>query len=212
MKTNLYEFLGLKEPRIKLTGKPESVRVGEVGNSTVEVGRFTYGVEGIRIRQWGEGQSLKIGQFCSIGAGVQVYLGGNHATTSASTYPFGHIYETHWPGVRRVQHPLSRGAVEIGNDVWIGEGATILSGVRIADGAVIGLGAVVAKDVAPFEVVVGNPGVAVRTRFDRETIRLLLELAWWDLDLDEIRLKSAALSSDLNASVLEELLASRRSS
>ena len=47
--------------------------------------------------------------------------------------------------------------VVIGENVWIGDKATILPGVSIGDGAVIGANAVVTKDVPPYSVVVGNP-------------------------------------------------------
>lgn len=47
--------------------------------------------------------------------------------------------------------------VVIGNDVWIGRRVIILPGVHIGDGAVIGAGAVVAKDVPPHTIAVGNP-------------------------------------------------------
>ena len=74
----------------------------------------------------------------------------------------------------------SKGPIIVGNDVWIGRRAMILSGVNIGDGAVIGASAVVAKDVPPFAVVVGNPGRIVKYRFAAEDIDLLLSLKWWD--------------------------------
>lgn len=74
----------------------------------------------------------------------------------------------------------SKGPIVVGNDVWIGRRAMILSGVEIGDGAIIGAGAVVAKNVPPFAVVVGNPGKVVKYRFDADDIELLLSLKWWD--------------------------------
>ena len=69
----------------------------------------------------------------------------------------------------------------IGNDVWIGSGAMILSGVTIGDGAVVAARAVVTKDVPPYAIVAGNPARLVRYRFDEATIAALLEAAWWEL-------------------------------
>ena len=66
------------------------------------------------------------------------------------------------------------------NDVWIGENATILSGVTIGNGAVIGTSAVVAKNVPDYSVVVGNPAKVIRKRFDEETIERLLRISWWN--------------------------------
>jgi len=58
--------------------------------------------------------------------------------------------------------------IRIGDDVWIGMRATILSGVTIGDGAVIGAGAVVSEDVPPYTVATGNPARVVRTLSPRE--------------------------------------------
>jgi len=54
--------------------------------------------------------------------------------------------------------------VVIGDDVWIGSRAILLSGVRIGKGAIIGAGAVVAKDVPEWAIVVGNPARVVKLR------------------------------------------------
>lgn len=77
--------------------------------------------------------------------------------------------------------------LRIGNDVWLGHNSIIQPGVSsIGDGAVIGAGAVVAKDVPPYAVVVGNPGRVVRLRFSPETIEKLLAEKWWDKEIDEL--------------------------
>ncbi len=64
--------------------------------------------------------------------------------------------------------------------MWVGAYATILSGVTIGDGAVVGAAAVVAKDVPPYAVVVGNPARVARHRFDPATVAALLAVRWWD--------------------------------
>lgn len=140
-----------------------------------EVGRGTYG-EPI-IRHWGEPTTLKVGAFCSIARNVTIFLGGEHRTDWITTYPFSVFRESarHIPG-----HPASRGDVVIGNDVWIGAGATILSGVKVGNGAVIGACAVVAKDVPPYGIVVGNPGRLIRFRFSEEERAMLESIAWWN--------------------------------
>ena len=84
----------------------------------------------------------------------------------------------------------------IGNDVWIGDRATILSGVRIGDGAVIGAGSVVTKDVEPYSIVAGNPARPKRTRFDEETIKKLLEIKWWDWPVEKINDNVNVICSD----------------
>ena len=52
--------------------------------------------------------------------------------------------------------------VKIGNNVWIGAGATILKGVSIGNHAIVGGSSVVNKDVPDFAVVVGNPAKIVK--------------------------------------------------
>ena len=86
------------------------------------------------------------------------------------------------------------------HDVWFGTNATVMPGVTICSGAIIGANAVVASDVPPFAVVVGNPGRVVRLRYDEQTIDRLLEIAWWDWPLEKItRHLSAIRGADIDA-------------
>lgn len=92
--------------------------------------------------------------------------------------------------MRRLQRPKNlplKGDTIIGNDVWIGQNATILPGVHIGDGAIIGANAVVGSNVAPYNIVVGNPAKEIKKRFDEELIALLLAFQWWDKSIDEIQ-------------------------
>ena len=79
-----------------------------------------------------------------------------------------------------------KGNTVIGNDVWIGQNAVILPGVHVGDGAVIGANSVVGSDVAPYNIVIGNPAKVLRKRFDDELIGLLLQFKWWDKSVEEI--------------------------
>jgi acetyltransferase-like isoleucine patch superfamily enzyme len=142
--------------------------------------RYTYGVENIRVREWGEGTDVLIGAFCSIADNVEIFIGGNHRTDWVTTYPFGHIHKEAFPWHGR-GHPATKGNVVIGNDVWIGSGATIFSGVTIGDGAVISAKSVVVKDVPPYSIVGGNPAKVVKLRFTEDQIERLLKNPWWDL-------------------------------
>lgn len=183
---------------------------GSLGNSKVEIGRFTYGLEGAGILQWGEGAGLTLGSFCSIASGVTIFLGGNHRTDWATTYPFGHIFEEILGGKEIVGHPATRGDVEIGHDVWIGHNATILSGVKIGNGAVIAANAHVSQSVQPYEVVGGNPARSLKFRFEPEVIELLQQLEWWNLPVEAIRLIAPRLSQAPTTELLTELLAEFR--
>jgi len=167
-------------------GSPSQTTTFQIGKSVVKVGRFTYGRKEIQIREWGEGASLEIGQFCSIADGVKVLLGGNHRTEYVSTFPFGFIFNEFLGTEKVAGHPYSKGDVVIGNDVWVGSGVTILSGVRIGNGAVLASNSVVTRDVGAYEIVGGNPAKRIRIRFDGEVIVLLEQLAWWNLPTDKI--------------------------
>jgi maltose O-acetyltransferase len=54
--------------------------------------------------------------------------------------------------------------VEIGSDCWIGMGVCVLPGARIGEGCVVGAGSVVADEITPFTVAVGNPAKAIKRR------------------------------------------------
>jgi acetyltransferase-like isoleucine patch superfamily enzyme len=147
----------------------------------IEFGNFTYGNP--VILSWGEKRKLKIGKFCSIAPYVTIFLGGEHRNEWVSTYPFNALLESY----KYIKgHPKSKGDVIIGNDVWIGRKAVILSGVKIGDGAIIGASSLVSKDVEPYSIVGGNPAKLIRYRFKKEIIDELLNIKWWDQELEEI--------------------------
>ena len=125
---------------------------------------------------------LVIGKFCSIACGTKfLFTSAHHAQSSLSTYPFPIFFEEWGLDVRNITKAWDKkGDIIIGNDVWIGYEAVILSGVTIGDGAIIGTRAVVTKDVPPYTIVGGVPAKAIRKRFPDETISALLKLKWWD--------------------------------
>ncbi|MEI4486274.1 CatB-related O-acetyltransferase [Frigidibacter sp. MR17.14] len=184
---------------------PTQPRTFIAGRSPVRIGRFTYGTEHMQIRQWREGAALEFGSFCSIAVGLTVLLGGNHRTDWATTFPFGHIFRDQLGGEEIVGHPQSRGDVIIGNDVWIGQNVTILSGLRIGDGAVIAANATVVKDVGAYEIWGGNPARLVRPRFDAEVAARIRALRWWDRDIGLIRRLAPLLSQVPDEDVLRRM-------
>lgn len=177
-----------------------------IGRSQIEIGRFTYGSEHLNIKEWGEGKSLTIGAFCSIADRVTVFLGGNHRVDWVSTFPFGQVYPAHLGTLGSPEFQASNGSISIGNCVWIGSNVTIMSGVTIGDGAVIAANANVTKNVSPYEIVGGNPAKHIRKRFEDKTIEKLMELKWWDLDVDAIKEIIPFLSSAPDKEKLDMLL------
>ena len=135
------------------------------------------------------GDRLVIGKYCSIACGAKFLLNSaNHTLRSLSTYPFPSFYEAWGTPVSEVSSAWdNRGDIVIGNDVWIGYEAVILSGVHIGDGAIIGARAVVTRDVEPYTIMGGVPARPIRKRYDEETIQRLLALRWWDFPPEQMR-------------------------
>ena len=128
--------------------------------------------------------NARIGRYCSIGPEVLIGINSHpldHISTSAV------FYSPYWgaPQDRRREHNALR--VEIGNDVWIGARAIIMSGVRIGDGAVIAAMAVVTSDVEAYSVVAGIPARHMKYRFGSEAREKLISSRWWDYSPAELR-------------------------
>lgn len=188
----------------------EILKTGLVGRSPISVGRFTYGFQNITVRQWNEGAALRIGAFCSIAKNVNIFLGGNHRTDWITTFPFGHIFTDEFGEGKITGHPSTKGDVNIGNDVWIGTGVTIMSEISVGDGAVLSANACVVNDVAPYEIVGGNPAKSIKKRFDDEIIRLLTHLRWWDLPVDAIGAVQKTLCAPPDINLISKLIADYR--
>jgi len=74
----------------------------------------------------------------------------------------------HWVGSERAPSPHRLDEVRIDDDVWLGYGAMVLSGVHVGRGAIVAAGAVVKDDVEPYAIVGGSPAVPVGRRFASE--------------------------------------------
>ena len=134
---------------------------------------------------------LHIGRFCQIASGVRIVTASaNHATGGISTYPFP-VFD---PAAMRGYTPDARDTI-IGNDVWIGMGATISPAAQIGDGAIIATGAVVRGRVPPYAVMAGNPARLLRMRFDQGDVDRLLDLKWWAWPRDRIEAATEALQA-----------------
>jgi acetyltransferase-like isoleucine patch superfamily enzyme len=81
---------------------------------------------------------------------------------------------------------VSKGAIVVENDVWIGTQCVILGGAYISTGAVVSANSVVNSFVTPYAIVAGSPARIVKYRFDKNTIDALLETKWWDWDKVDI--------------------------
>ncbi len=143
---------------------------------------------------------VTIGSFCSI-ARNSLLMEYNHKGHRLSTY---FVSQNLFDG-SFLEDIESRGPITVGNDVWIGAGAIVLSGVSIGDGAIVAAGAVVTRDVPPYAVVGGNPAHLLKFRFDEATVTALLKLQWWSWSEQEIaRHRQLFLRDHLSLQDLEE--------
>jgi acetyltransferase-like isoleucine patch superfamily enzyme len=207
-------------------GARRIVRPGEVGAETlVELAHpeaFTIGVRsylarGALVKTWSPYERIDIGAYCSIAEEVRIIhpgdgvmfdalgrrlpdmrMRGGHHPETATTFGFADDL----PADRFPPPPPTDGSVltrplVIGDDVWVGWGATILGPVTVGTGAVVATGAVVMKDVPPYAVVAGNPAKVIRTRFSAPTIERLLRVRWWDWPEELVRQRAYEITGPL---------------
>lgn len=190
-------------------------------------GMCTVNAEGIGAFTYFSGENSKIqhaasiGRFCMINGDVIVGMAEQDTRSLSAhflfnmvqdnwTTPFHHLSKDDIMSNRKSQSKnlKKKTPVVIGNDVWIGHGCQIMSGVTIGDGAVIAAGSVVTHDVEPYSIVGGVPARLIRKRFDDDTIAALLRLRWWDYGPD-IMQGIDITDIDHAVGVLEERISSR---
>ena len=151
-------------------------------------------------------QHAKIGSYCSISWDITIGALG-HPAHAVSSHAFSYRKQF---GICKEDRQLAHQDVVIGNDVWIGCAVVIMPGIHIGNGAVIGAGSIVTHDVAPYEIVAGNPARHLSWRFSEATRNRLADCDWWNLP-DQVLKENLDLfdfSADLdrNPEILERLI------
>lgn len=147
--------------------------------SKVHVGVGTYG--NLNLSFSNETNELYIGNYCSIAENVIFIVSSEHNMKRFSTYPFKNMYVDHQFEAE------SKGDIHVGDDVWIGMNAVILSGVSIGQGAVVAAGAIVTKDVPPYAIVGGNPAKIIKYRFEQNIIEKLKTIDYKKIDIHQLK-------------------------
>lgn len=172
-------------------------------SGVVEVGRYSYGE--LNVVTFDSKTKLRIGSFVSIAQQVAFLLDVEHYIDHLSTFP----WKVKMLG-ESTPETFSKGDIVIDDDVWIGYGATIMSGVHVAQGAVIAAGAVVTKDVPAYAVVGGVPAKVIRFRFGNECIDELEKIKFSNLTDRTIRDNLTVLYEDATLDSIKRLVVNSR--
>jgi virginiamycin A acetyltransferase len=176
-----------------------NLRKGVSVTGNVEIGRGTFcnGPASIRAPK----SKITIGSFCSL-ASYCALTTGDHPITKPSTYHTNTgKYGAYFRNVA-----ISESPINVGCDVWIARGCTILKGVNIGHGAIVAAGAVVTSDIPPYAIYGGIPARLIRHRFSETTIDWLLSIQWWNWSEEQLQARTEFFSTDLAELGIEQLL------
>jgi acetyltransferase-like isoleucine patch superfamily enzyme len=153
-----------------------------VNLSEVQLGDYTYIAKDTSIFK------TSIGKFCSIGPDSKIGLGKHPTKNFVSTHPafFSTLKQARVTFCDKNYFDECE-KITIGNDVWVGANVIVLDGVNISDGSIVAAGSVVTKDVPPYSIVAGIPARVIKYRFEQDEIAKLLDMKWWDMDLEILR-------------------------
>ena len=147
----------------------------------ISIGLYSYGCFDLKRVP----RNTKIGRYCSFSP-TCYFLNGNHGLSYLSLHPY--LYN---PALSLVpKETINRTSFTIEDDVWVGHNAIILPSVTtIGRGAVIAAGAVVTRNVAPYEIVGGVPAKTISFRFNPSTIEKIETSKWWLWSKEELTLQ-----------------------
>jgi acetyltransferase-like isoleucine patch superfamily enzyme len=166
-----------------------------VQNGNAVIGPGTYAGASTVIQKYTPVDRIELGGYCSIADDVRIVLPGgrlydengkelhldqrgHHREETASTFPIS-ILVPDEPYDEAPPNATGERLV-VGDDVWIGYGATLLGEITVGTGSIVGARALVVADVPPYSVVGGVPARVLRKRFEDDVVERLLRVAWWN--------------------------------
>lgn len=195
-KIKLYYFQNQWKKKNK---KNETIPKNIFDERFVHVGEKTYGE--LTVIQFNFHAHLTIGSYCSIAQNVSFILEAEHFTNTLSSFPFK-VLETQ----SKKNEAFSKGDIIIDDDVWIGYGCTILSGVHIGQGSVIAAGSVITKNVPPYAIVGGVPAKLIQYRFSEQIIQKLMKFDYKKINSVSIQNHMDYLYTELTEENVDEIL------
>ena len=174
----------------------------------VDVDNSSY-MNGVKVYCWNSRIRIVVGKYCSFADGITIVAGGEHDKDWAASYPF--IDRENWNEYEYIKKKRLKGDIVIGNNVWIAQNVTILSGVIIGNEALVAAGRVVVKDVLAYGIVGGVPAKQIRYRFDNNIIVKLEFIKWWDWNIGLIRkrFEEFLILLNLSKSIIEVIVGRR---
>jgi len=175
----------------------------EIKKGLFTCGKWSYGNP--KIYRWSNSSKIHIGNFCSMGPEVSIYVDPDHRLDNITTSPLSekNFFDKFTKASN--DYVFERGDLNIGHDVWIGGHVVIFSGINIGTGAIIGAGSVIRKNVDPYSIVYGNPAKEIGKRFNDNLIAKLLKSQWWNLNDNAINEISNDLLSDDAEALLKKI-------
>lgn len=195
IKTNLKIYMQNKK-FAKLNPKCDLILTDVTKIEKIHVDEGSYGI--IKVISYGEKDGeLFIGKYCSIARETTFLLGGEHEYKNIFAYPFKKRFLNQ-------DEAFSKGDIIVEDDVWIGYGTTVLSGVTIGKGAIVGANSIVTKDIPPYAIYVGNK--VIKYRFEDEVIEKLKRTDLSKLTEEKIINNIDILYTEINKENVDEII------
>ncbi len=147
----------------------------------IDIGNFT-ALNGPNIDIYAGNGKVTIGNFCSIARNVSFQVDAHNHQKLTTYLIYKNVFRE-----ENSSEVITPGNISIGHDVWIGSHSIILGNVKIGNGAVVAANSVINSDIPSFAIVAGSPARIIKYRFDKDTIKQITDLAWWNWDIEKLK-------------------------